>query len=70
MLAKAFPAPFQSFVFHINFLNYSGVERAVSSHRAILDAIRARDAQAARSAMLKHLRHATHDLKGIQSCGR
>ena len=51
-------------------LNYSGVERAVSSHRAVLDAIRARDAEAARSAMLKHLRHATHDLKGIQTRGR
>ncbi len=40
-------------------LNDSGVEQAAAEHRTILDAVRARDGEAARRAMCEHLWNAT-----------
>jgi GntR family transcriptional repressor for pyruvate dehydrogenase complex len=44
-------------------LAQSGVDTALVGHRAILKALRARDGNAARRAMLEHLRLAERDLK-------
>jgi GntR family transcriptional repressor for pyruvate dehydrogenase complex len=44
-------------------LSYSGSERALRGHRAILQAVRARDANKARRAMLEHLTLAERDIK-------
>ena len=48
-------------------LNYSGVERAVSGHREILVALKAKDPEGARSAMRRHLVSAKRDLRSVQS---
>jgi GntR family transcriptional repressor for pyruvate dehydrogenase complex len=44
-------------------LERSGVERSLTGHRAILEAIKRRNPQAARQAVLDHLTHAEHDLR-------
>ncbi|MBN1836285.1 MAG: FadR family transcriptional regulator [Spirochaetales bacterium] len=43
-----------------------GVERVISGHRAILDAVRAGDSDAAARAMHRHLQMAEEDLKKIE----
>lgn len=45
-------------------LSRTGAERAVAGHRAILEAIRRGDSDAARQAMLEHLTMAERDLSG------
>ncbi|MBN1908097.1 MAG: FadR family transcriptional regulator [Pirellulales bacterium] len=47
-------------------LSRTGADRALRGHRAILKAIRNRDADAARRAMFEHLRMAEEDLKNAQ----
>ncbi len=51
-------------------LSYSGAELAIKGHRAILTAVRAHDAEAARAAMFKHLFSAERDLLSIQTHAR
>jgi len=46
-------------------LAYSGVDIALEGHRAILQAVRARDRDKAREAMKEHLRLATRDLRQL-----
>ncbi len=46
-------------------LVYSGVERALAGHRAVLAAVRSRDAVQARAAMQEHLRLAARDLQNV-----
>jgi GntR family transcriptional repressor for pyruvate dehydrogenase complex len=48
-------------------LAYSGVEVALKGHRAVFEAIRLRDSDKARGAMLEHLCLATRDLHQLHS---
>ncbi len=48
-------------------LAYSGVEVALKGHRAVFEAVRLRDSDKAREAMLEHLRLATSDLQEVRA---
>ncbi|MBI4659478.1 MAG: FadR family transcriptional regulator [Verrucomicrobia bacterium] len=50
-------------------LAYSGVESALQWHRAVFQAVRARDANKAREAMQEHLRWAARDLNQLRAKG-
>ncbi len=50
-------------------LAYSGVESALQWHRAVFQAVRARDPNKAREAMQQHLRSAARDLDQLRVKG-
>jgi len=50
-------------------LAYSGVDLALRGHRAVFEAVRSRDSDRARGAMLEHLHLAARDLRQLRTKG-